>query len=171
MSALTPELLAEMAWDHLEMAREDHSSSPSKKTYDELLACVEALASVLKQAPAQPSRKAAPETEGAPHDGDDLAINLAENEARIATATEAWAVVQTPEIDGEKFETLFFHPATKRWVWDKDPDYDLKECLLATVEAGEVALDYALGLNEETPRLMKVAIADGRISEIPEQSK
>ena len=104
-------------------------------------------------------------------DVEDLAINLAENEARIATATEAWAVVQTPEIDGEKFETLFFHPATKRWVWDKDPDYDLKECLLATVEAGEVALDYALGLNEETPRLMKVAIADGRISEIPEQSK
>lgn len=112
-----------------------------------------------------------------PHEGDDLPVNLEENAARIALADEAWIVLKDCAADENgdtETATLAFHPGPDRrgWIRPDDPDTDLKECLLATVEDGEAALDFALNLRAETEkgqtlRLAHVKIGGGRITEQP----
>lgn len=41
-------LQAEMAWDYLTMAREDHAKNPTEESYNEVLACLDALAATMR---------------------------------------------------------------------------------------------------------------------------
>jgi hypothetical protein len=167
MSTITPALENELAWDQLEMARADHKVKPNQETYAELLSCLAALASVI--------RKNGPEIGAcpAPEEYSGLGINIGENTARVealcATATEStpttgWIILRSTS-DGY---TLAFHPESQEWMLPEDREKDLKECLLASIEDADLALDFSKTItpdDETAPRLAEMDILPGRIVE------
>jgi hypothetical protein len=115
------------------------------------------------------------ETPCPPEEYNGLGINIPENSARVETlcssATETnpakgWSVLRATS-DGY---TLAFHPESQEWMMPEDHDRDLKECLLASIEDAELALEFSKIItpeDERPARLAEMAILPGRVVEQP----
>lgn len=128
-----------MAWDQLNMAKEDFAATPTKDNYAEVLSCLDALSSILHSQPLDdlPEGNPAPSEEEGP-----LPINLAENTAQLESIQKeggvAWFVRWKSE--GGK---LIFHLETHGWARQPESGYIPPGYQIATQENAELVAEYA----------------------------